>query len=126
MDAAILAVSAAFAAWMAGAIYYDVGRGRRWAGCVSAAWAVGVVLLFILWRPVWQPALARACTRLALLTWWLRQRPSHDRDWEPAVAVLLRAEVVGDEVRFENLRNFEYPSTTEFTPRYENRTVRLS
>jgi hypothetical protein len=64
--------------------------------------------------------------RALFLGWWLRQKPSHDRDWEPAVAVLPRAVREGDAVTIENVRNFEYRSPDDFTPRYETRTLRLA
>jgi hypothetical protein len=60
------------------------------------------------------------------MAWWLRQRPSHDRDWDPAVGVLPRAARDGDVVTIENVRNFDYPAPGKFTPRYETRTYRLA
>jgi hypothetical protein len=126
IHAAALAGSAAFALWMAGAIYYDVGRSSRWGRWLAAAWLVGVVVLFILWQPAWQPALVLALVGAVFLVWWLRQSPRHDREWDPAVAVLPRADRQGDAIRIENVRNFEYRSASEFDARYETRTVRLS
>jgi Domain of unknown function (DUF4105) len=51
---------------------------------------------------------------------------SHDRPWRPEVAVMPRATVDGDRVRFTGVRNFEYRSRDDFTPRYEEREVSLS
>ena len=126
IDATALAASAAFAAWVAGAIYYDVGRATRWGRALAAAWLVGVVVLFILWQPAWQPALALAAVGALFLLWWFRLKPRHDREWDPAVAVLPRADRQGDAVTFENVRNFEYRSPTEFDAKYEARAVRLA
>ena len=42
------------------------------------------------------------------------------------MAVLPRATRDGDEVTIENIRDFEYRSLDDFTPRYEARTYRLS
>jgi hypothetical protein len=58
--------------------------------------------------------------------WWVRLKPSHDREWEPAVATLPHATRAGDAVTIENVRNFEYHTLDDFTPRYESRTYRLS
>jgi hypothetical protein len=124
--ASLLAAAAAVTLWMAGAIYYDVcGTGRR-GRAAAAAWVVGVAVLFALWRPPWQPFAALLGATALFLAWWLRQRPSHDREWEPAVAVLPRATSDGDVVTIECVRNFEYRSLDDFTPRYETRAYRLS
>src|SRR5262245_5284316 len=126
IDAAAVAASAVFALWTAGAIYYDVGRASRWGLGLAAAWLVGVVVLFIYWQPAWQPALALAAVGAVFLAWWFSQTPRHDREWDPAVAVLSRVDRQGDALTFENVRNFEYRSAAEVTPRDECRTVHLS
>ena len=122
----VLAVASAVALWMAGAIYYDVCGARGWGRVAAAAWVVGVAALFALWRPVWQPFAALLGVTALFLAWRLRLKPSHDRDWEPAVAMLPRAARDGDAVTVENVRNFEYRSPDDFTPRYDTRTYRLS
>jgi hypothetical protein len=58
--------------------------------------------------------------------WWLQQKPSHHRDWSPAVAVLPKAVREGDVITIENVRNFDYRSLDEFTTRYETRTYHLA
>jgi hypothetical protein len=126
INAAALAGSAVFALWMTGAIYYDVARVSRWGRWLAGAWLAGVVVLFILWQPLWQPALVIAAAGAVFLGWWLRQKPRQDREWDPAVAVLPKADRRGDEITLENVRNFEYRSLTDFDARYETRTVRLS
>jgi hypothetical protein len=123
--APMLAVAAAVALWMVGAIYYDVCGGGRWGRAAAAAWLIGVVSSFALWQPTWQVLAALLGVAALFLAWWLRLKPSHDRDWEPSVAVMPRATRDGDAVTFENLRNFEYRSLDDFTPRYEARTYRL-
>lgn len=120
-----LATATGVTLWMAGAIYYDLCRGALWARLVAAAWLVGVAAAFVLWRPVWEPLVALLGILAVFLGWWFRLKPSHDREWDPAVAVLPRAVRDGDTVTIENVRNFEYRSLTDFTPRYETRTYRL-
>ena len=51
--------------------------------------------------------------------------PSNDRDWAPEYAVLPRATIEGDHVTLHNVRNFDYRTETDFTPRYEDRTYDL-
>lgn len=112
--------------WTAGAVYFDACGGSRWGRWVAAGWVAAVAAAFALWEPPWQPFAALLGATAAFLVWWFGQRPSHDRDWDPAVAVLPRAVVTGDAVTVENVRNFEYRSPTDFDPRYETRTYRLA
>ncbi|MGH7787265.1 MAG: DUF4105 domain-containing protein [Candidatus Binatia bacterium] len=61
----------------------------------------------------------------AMLVWWSRIEPRNDRDWQPDVARLASAEVDGDRVTIRNIRNNDYRSETDFTPRYYDRTFDL-
>ncbi|MFO0852037.1 MAG: DUF4105 domain-containing protein [Gemmataceae bacterium] len=124
--AAMLVAASAITLWVAGAVYYDAGGASRWGLATAAGWAVGVATLFAVWRPLWQPFAALLGVTALFLVWWLRLKPSHDRDWDPTVAVLPRAVRDGDVVTIENVRNFEYRSLTDFTPRYETRAYHLS
>jgi hypothetical protein len=121
----IVAGSAAITLWIAGAIHYDVCQGGIRGKLAAAAWTGAVVLLFFLWQPLWQPFAVLLVTAALFLAWWFRQKPSHDRDWEPAVAVLPRVVQTGDMVTIENVRNFEYRSLDDFAPRYEIRKFHL-
>src|SRR4051812_41067096 len=87
----MLASSAAIALWMAGAIYYDVCSGAKWGRLLAPSWVVCVIALFAAWQPLWQPFAVLLGGAAVFTGWWLRQKPSHDRDWDPAVAVLPRA-----------------------------------
>jgi hypothetical protein len=124
--AAILALAALVALWMAGAIYYDVCGEARWGRFAAAAWVVGVASTFIVWQPTWQPLAALLASLALFLAWWLRLKPSHDRAWEPTVAVMPRATRAGDAVTIENVRNFEYRLLDDFDARYETRTYHLA
>ena len=63
---------------------------------------------------------------LIVLGWFLSIRPSHDRPWRPEVAVMPRAIIDGDRVRFTGVRNFDYRTRDDFTVRHEEREVLLS
>ena len=54
------------------------------------------------------------------------EEPSNDRAWQSDVAQTAWAEIKGDEVTVHNVRNCEYRTETDFTPRWESRTYRLS
>lgn len=58
--------------------------------------------------------------------WWVRQRPSNDRDWRPDVARLATAEIRGDRATVRNVRNFRYRSVEDFDERWEERSYDLS
>jgi hypothetical protein len=124
--ALMLVAATALTLWMAGAIYYDVCRATKWGWLLVAGWAVGVLLLFAAWHPLWQPFTFLLCVAALFLGWWLSQKPSHNRDWVPSVAFLPRAVCQGDVVTIEYVRNFEYHSRDDFTPRYEIRTIQLA
>jgi hypothetical protein len=123
---AMLASAALVTLWMAGAIYFDVCRGARWGRWVAAGWIVAVLALFVAWQPLWQPFVVLLGVLALFLVWWFCQRPSHDRDWEPSVAVLPLVVRNGERVTIENIRNFEYRSLKDFTPRYDTRTYHLA
>lgn len=122
----LLANAAAITFWTAGAIYYELCRETNFGWLAATTWMGGVLLLFAVWRPLWQPFVVLLGVAVLFLVWWLRQKPSHHRDGDPAVAVLPRAVHDRDMVRIENLRNFDYPAPNGFTPRYETRTFHLT
>jgi hypothetical protein len=122
----MLASAAVITLWTAGAIYYDVCDGCKWGRLLALSWTLGVIALFAAWQPIWQPLLALVGFTVVFLAWWLRLKPSHKRDWDPSVAVLPSAVRDGDAITIENIRNFEYRSLADLTPRYEIRTVHLS
>jgi len=60
-----------------------------------------------------------------LAGWWSTLQPSHQRLWADDVARLLEARIDGNQVDLENVRNFEWRSETDYSPRWENRTYEL-
>jgi len=63
---------------------------------------------------------------LAVLVWYLSLQPPQQAEWQPDVAELPRAELDGDRLTIHNVRNFDYRSETDFTPRWETRSYDLS
>ncbi len=113
------------AIWTAGALAFDL----PWPALrTPAAIAFGIAMILALRFSRGKacklaiPAVATA----AVAAWWLTLRPSHDREWQPDVARLARAEIDGDVVTLHNVRNFDYRSATDFTERWESRTVNLA
>jgi hypothetical protein len=122
----LLPVTVVATLWTAGAIYFDLGGTAPWSRWVALGWVAGGIALFLFWQPLWQPFLALLAVFAVFLGWWLRLKPSQDRDWDPSVAMLPRAVRDRDLVTIENVRNFDYRSLTDYDPRYETRTYRLA
>ena len=123
---ASLLASSLVAVWMLGAIYYDLCGGAKWGRFIALAWAAGVIAMVVLWRPLWQPTIALIVAEFLFLVWWFRLKPSNDRNWDPSASLLPRAEIAGDLVTIENVRNLEYRTVDDFTPHWERRTYHLS
>jgi hypothetical protein len=60
------------------------------------------------------------------LTSFFLMQPSHDRNWQPDVAKMPYAEMEGDKIVVHHVRNCDYKTETDFTPRFETRTYDLS
>jgi len=107
--------------WAFGALSFD-GPGTLLAVLIMAAIYAAMVFFKFRWRAwsVW------ATCMIAILVWWFAQNPPLDGEWQPDVAKLATAEVDGDVVTFHNVRDFEYRSESDFTPRWTTRQVRLS
>ena len=121
-----LLASALVAVWMVGAIYFDLCGGAKWGRFVAVSWAAGVIVMLLVWRPLWQPIVALFGAETLFLAWWYRLKPSHDGDWEESMAVLPRAVMAGGAVTIENVRNLEYRTIDDFMPQFEARTYHLS
>jgi len=113
------------AAWAGLAIYYS-NLPWPWlrTGLAMAFLAFSVWALWLTKRPHMTWAFAGLFGVVAV--GWLFIQPSHDRPWRPEVAVMPRAIIDGDRVRFTGYRNFEYRTRHDFTPRYEEREVQIS
>jgi hypothetical protein len=92
----------------------------------AAAFAAGVPAAAVFFRKrrfFWPAALG---TGLLVLAWHLAIRPSNDRDWSADQAVLPEIRLEGDRVTIRNLRDFEYRTPSDYTPRYYDRTFDLA
>lgn len=56
---------------------------------------------------------------------WSLVEASNDRQWQADVALLPTADIDGDIVTIHNIRNLEYRSETDYTPRYYDKTFDL-
>ncbi len=108
-------------AWAFGALHFD--GPATWFAVANAA---AVAALFVFVKP-WRVKFGVFGAWFALvLGWWLTLKPTNTADWQPDVARLARAEIDGDLVTLHNVRNCDYRTESDYTPRWETRTVRLS
>ncbi len=110
--------------WATGALWFDF----PWAGFSHAAavlFLVGLLFAAVFVRPRWRAKLAIVVTVLSVMIWWFSLQPRQYRDWKPEVAETASATVDGDVVTIQNVRNFDYRTETDFTPRYETRRYDL-
>jgi Domain of unknown function (DUF4105) len=112
-----------WAIWACAALYFDLPALN-----VAAAWAFAVAIpaaiIFMRGRRRKLGATLFGCG--LVLAWWLTLKPSNNRLWQPDVARAPWAVVNGDSVTLHNVRNCEYRTEADYTPRWETRTVRLS
>ena len=121
----ILAWLAAFvcSTWAFGALYFDF----PWASTFAAIVFLLALLATIIFVRGKLLKLAIVFGAFAVVvSWWLTLKPSNDGTWQPDVAKTAWADINGDEVTIHNVRNCDYHTEKDFTPRWETRTVRLS
>ena len=118
-------VLAILAAWGVGALYFDLPfpQLRVPAALLFAAVMAGALLFT--W-PFRRKAIVMCAGFALVLCWWLTIQPRSDRNWQPNVAETAWAEINGDNVTLHNVRNCDYRSWNDYTPRWETRTMRLS
>jgi hypothetical protein len=90
------------------------------------AFAGAGVALLVFVRPMRRALLAVVALVAVLLIWWHGLTPRNDRDWQADVANPPTGDLHGDLLTLHNVRNFDYRSDTDFTPRWETRTYDLS
>jgi hypothetical protein len=110
--------------WAAAALYFDV-RVAWFRTPLAGVYAVGVIAAWVVVRGWWRKLGLPAGGFLLVLAWWLTLQPSNDRDWQPDLAVLAYADIVGNKVTVHNIRNCDYRSETDFDVRYYDKTFDL-
>lgn len=113
--------------WGAGAIWHRLPLGAYGRGAVAALFALAMLAAIgLLWRRRPLPALAIVVALWAvLLGWWATILPSNDRIWQPDMAHVALAEINGDVLTVQNVRNFTWRSDTDFDQRWETRRYNL-
>ena len=114
--------------WVALAFWYRLPLPD--AGRIAAAVLFGllglatIAGLFFRWRLRMLAVFIAAF--VAVLVWWNTIRPPADADWSPDVANQVTGTLDGDLLTLTGVRDFEWRSLTDFTPRWTTRTYDLS
>ncbi len=87
------------------------------------ALGAGSLLTALMRRRLIVPLLPFAIAFVTLLAWWSTIEASNDRAWQADVAMLPLAEINADVITLRNIRNFDYSSGTDHTPRWYDKTV---
>lgn len=95
-------------------------------GCLLlwAAIAFAVLWLEFNGRP-WRALIVLVPVMIGLGYWWMTIKPSLNRIWADDVAQTVTGTLDGNYVTLTNVRNFEWRSPTDYTPRWEDRTYNL-
>lgn len=84
--------------------------------------ALGV--FWLCWRRRWRFGwLAMAVLLAVVALWWNSIQPREDRDWRPEVAYNVTSTEAGGLITLDHVRNFDWKTETDFTERWESRTV---
>jgi hypothetical protein len=115
-------------AWGAGVLHFTIPGSDRVRTALPAGLALaGLVtlgaLFFRRWR--WRVLAVFVMLVVPIAGWWASLRPSNDRVWQPDLAVLASAKIDGDLVTIRNIRNVDYRTETDYTPRYYDKTFDL-
>jgi hypothetical protein len=117
-------------AWGALALWFQLSRPGGYAAIALWSLASLAATIAIARGPGKWPgarALVTGAVALAvLLGWWLSLTPSHDRVWADDVSRMLVSHVDGDRLVLQNVRNFEWRTETDYTPRWETRDYDLA
>jgi hypothetical protein len=116
----------ATAAWSSAALWFDGPSSRPLAGVLAAGFVLVALTLLGTLRPWWLGLMGYGALFAVVLVWWLSLAPSNDRNWQRDVEHPPSASIDGDRLTINNLRNFDYRSVDDYTPRWETRTYDLS
>jgi len=119
-------VVALMAAWAALAIHYSNLPSAPLRDALAIAFAAGTLLAFLVLPRRRRTLVGFLAVFAAVVVWWRAISPSNDRDWQPDVARLAWADVDGDRITKHNIRNFQYRTETDYTPRWYDATFDVS
>jgi hypothetical protein len=123
------------AAWGGLALWYRLPLASVFKGAIVAVFVLAALAALsglrrprrpASWATSWPASSVYLLALAGVLLWWSTLRPSQDRAWADDVARHLHAQVDGDRVRLDNVRNFDWRSDSDYTPRWERRDYDLA
>ena len=116
----------AMSLWSVLAIYF-----AKTPGLILRLIAVGIYIfanltVFLNVKRRWKFIVFFAGTFILVLIWWSLIPASNDRNWSPPMSVLSHASFSNNFVTVYNIRNFDYKTASEYTPRYYDKTFDLN
>src|ERR1043166_1978235 len=118
-------VVAAMTLWGAGMLYYSPLLPENWRTFAAITYALVTLLAFIFLPRRGRVLIGAIAVFTVMVFLFLRIPASNGRDWQPDVAQTPYATINGDFITIHNVRNFDYRTETDFTPRWETRTYDL-
>jgi hypothetical protein len=106
-------------------LYYSPLISAEWRAFAAISYAAVIILAFILLPVAGRTAIAVVGIFATIVILFFRIPASNDRDWQPEVSVTPYATINGDLITIHGVRNFDYRTETDFTPRWETRTYDL-
>jgi len=112
--------------WAALAIHYSDLPSAGLRDGLAIAFAAATVIAFAVLPRRRRTLVGFLVVFAAVVVWWLRIEPSNDRDWQTDVARLAWADVNGERITVHDIRNFDYRTETDYTPRWYDATFDLA
>ena len=114
-------------AWAVLALHYQLPVAPPWRLLAGVAWALlALAATVLLWRGhAVRALLIYGLAFVLLLGWWVRIAPSDTRAWTDDVARHLQSQQHANLLTLTNVRNFDWRSDTDYTPRWETRHYNL-
>jgi hypothetical protein len=113
-------------AWCAGALYYSGPGGARTRTILAIAFPLATLLAFAVLPRRGRTLTGFLVLAVVVIVWWTFIPATNERDWQTDVSVTPWVSQDGDRITIHGVRNFEYRSETDFTPRWEDRTYDLN